>query len=198
MPSDKLNLVTGATGQLGSHIVEQLRLAGEPVRALVRPGRDLGFLQSQGVEIIEGDGWRGSAVRGGAAVVFGILALAWPTPTVWVFVALFGVYALELNHVRPQDLLEAMRSWASLGTRSLADLLTTRGQLNAEQRQEVGAFGRGRRRRGGWRRGRRGLHLRLARGERLRLGVRRRRRGRRRRGGSRWGAVTRRDPISCW
>ena len=55
MPSDKINLVTGATGQLGSHIVEQLRLAGESVRVLVRPGRDLAFLQSQGVEIIEGD-----------------------------------------------------------------------------------------------------------------------------------------------
>src|SRR5687768_10929341 len=48
MPSDKINLVTGATGQLGSHIVEQLRLQGETVRVLVRPGRDRGFLQSQG------------------------------------------------------------------------------------------------------------------------------------------------------
>jgi nucleoside-diphosphate-sugar epimerase len=51
----KLNLVTGATGQLGSHIVEQLRGAGESVRVLVRPGRDITFLQQQGVEIIEGD-----------------------------------------------------------------------------------------------------------------------------------------------
>jgi nucleoside-diphosphate-sugar epimerase len=55
MPTDKINLVTGATGQLGSHIVEQLRLAGATVRVLVRPGRDLSFLQSQGVEIVEGD-----------------------------------------------------------------------------------------------------------------------------------------------
>ena len=29
MSSAKVNLVTGATGQLGSHIVEQLRAAGE-------------------------------------------------------------------------------------------------------------------------------------------------------------------------
>jgi nucleoside-diphosphate-sugar epimerase len=55
MSSAKLNLVTGATGQLGSHIVEQLRAAGESVRVLVRPGRDLAFLQQQGVEIVEGD-----------------------------------------------------------------------------------------------------------------------------------------------
>ncbi len=55
MPETKLNVVTGATGQLGSHIVEQLRAAGETVRVLVRPGRDLAFLQSQGAKIIEGD-----------------------------------------------------------------------------------------------------------------------------------------------
>jgi len=55
MSNDRINLVTGATGQLGSHLVEQLRGAGETVRVLVRGGRDLGFLQQQGVEIIEGD-----------------------------------------------------------------------------------------------------------------------------------------------
>src|ERR1019366_9443292 len=55
MPTAKLNLITGATGQLGSHIAEQLRAAGESVRVLVRPGRDLRFLVQQGVEIIEGD-----------------------------------------------------------------------------------------------------------------------------------------------
>jgi nucleoside-diphosphate-sugar epimerase len=51
----KINLVTGATGQLGSHIVEQLRAAGETVRVLVRPGRDVSFLRQQGAEIVEGD-----------------------------------------------------------------------------------------------------------------------------------------------
>src|SRR5262245_32179219 len=54
MPNN-LHLVTGATGQLGSHIVEQLRCAGESVRVLVRPGGDRAFLEQQGVEIIEGD-----------------------------------------------------------------------------------------------------------------------------------------------
>jgi len=49
-----MNLVTGATGLLGSHIVEQLRLRGRPVRALVRPGSDTSWLETQGVEFAEG------------------------------------------------------------------------------------------------------------------------------------------------
>jgi nucleoside-diphosphate-sugar epimerase len=50
-----MNLVTGATGLLGSHIVEKLVAAGEPVRALVRPTSDTGFLESLGVESAVGD-----------------------------------------------------------------------------------------------------------------------------------------------
>lgn len=50
-----MNLVTGATGLLGSHIVEQLRLRGRPVRVLVRKGSDQGWLKSQNVEFAEGD-----------------------------------------------------------------------------------------------------------------------------------------------
>jgi nucleoside-diphosphate-sugar epimerase len=50
-----LNLVTGGTGLLGSHIVEQLRRRGRPVRALVRPGADAAWLRGQGVELAEGD-----------------------------------------------------------------------------------------------------------------------------------------------
>lgn len=50
-----MNLVTGATGLLGSHIVEKLRAAGEPVRCLVRPSSDRTWLETQGVEFVEGD-----------------------------------------------------------------------------------------------------------------------------------------------
>lgn len=50
-----MNLVTGATGLLGSHIVEQLRLRGAPVRVLVRSGSDRTWLETQGVEFAEGD-----------------------------------------------------------------------------------------------------------------------------------------------
>ncbi len=52
---DKLNLITGATGLLGSHIAEQLVARGEMVRALVRPTSDVSFLQSLGVELVHGD-----------------------------------------------------------------------------------------------------------------------------------------------
>ncbi len=50
-----MNLVTGATGLLGSHIVEQLRLRNRPVRAIARPGSDVSWLQEQGAEIVPGD-----------------------------------------------------------------------------------------------------------------------------------------------
>jgi 2-alkyl-3-oxoalkanoate reductase len=55
MTNGKINVVTGATGQLGSHIAAQLRAAGETVRALVRAPSKADFLVSQGVEVVEGD-----------------------------------------------------------------------------------------------------------------------------------------------
>ena len=50
-----INLVTGATGLLGSHVAEQLTARRLAVRALVRPSSDTRFLQSLGVELVEGD-----------------------------------------------------------------------------------------------------------------------------------------------
>lgn len=50
-----MDLVTGASGLLGSHIVEQLRKRGQPVRVLVRPNSDRSWLTTQGVEFAEGD-----------------------------------------------------------------------------------------------------------------------------------------------
>ncbi|MHC4561178.1 MAG: NAD-dependent epimerase/dehydratase family protein [Planctomycetota bacterium] len=50
-----MNLITGATGLLGSHIAEQLINAGQPVRVLVRPSSDTRFLDSLGVEKAFGD-----------------------------------------------------------------------------------------------------------------------------------------------
>ncbi len=50
-----MNLVTGGSGLLGSHIVEQLRQRGRPVRVLVRPQSDTSWLRSQGVELAVGD-----------------------------------------------------------------------------------------------------------------------------------------------
>jgi nucleoside-diphosphate-sugar epimerase len=53
--SVRRNLVTGATGLLGSHVVEHLLARGESVRALVRPGSDTSWLRQRGVELVEGD-----------------------------------------------------------------------------------------------------------------------------------------------
>lgn len=50
-----MNLVTGATGLLGSHIVEQLHRRGQSVRALVRPASNRSWLLTQDVELAEGD-----------------------------------------------------------------------------------------------------------------------------------------------
>jgi nucleoside-diphosphate-sugar epimerase len=49
------DLVTGATGLLGSHIAERLVSQGHTVRALVRPASDTRFLETIGVEIVRGD-----------------------------------------------------------------------------------------------------------------------------------------------
>jgi 2-alkyl-3-oxoalkanoate reductase len=50
-----MNLVTGATGLLGSHIVEKLIAAGEGVRVLVRPNSDTSVLDGWKVEKALGD-----------------------------------------------------------------------------------------------------------------------------------------------
>ena len=53
--SDKLNVITGATGQVGSNIAELLIEQGERVRALVRYSSDVSFLKTLGVELITVD-----------------------------------------------------------------------------------------------------------------------------------------------
>jgi nucleoside-diphosphate-sugar epimerase len=55
MANSSSDLVTGATGLLGSHIAERLVTRGRKVRALVRTGSDTAFLESLGVELIRGD-----------------------------------------------------------------------------------------------------------------------------------------------
>jgi nucleoside-diphosphate-sugar epimerase len=48
-------LVTGATGLLGRHTVEELAQAGVKIRALVRPSSDVRHLESLGVALVSGD-----------------------------------------------------------------------------------------------------------------------------------------------
>jgi nucleoside-diphosphate-sugar epimerase len=53
--SEKVNIITGATGLLGSHVAEQLCDRGVPVRALVRAHSDVQFLRTLPVEIVVTD-----------------------------------------------------------------------------------------------------------------------------------------------
>src|SRR5438552_34089 len=48
-------LVTGGTGFVGSHLIEQLRLAGDRVCGLVRPGGNAEWVRSLGAEVVAGD-----------------------------------------------------------------------------------------------------------------------------------------------
>lgn len=52
---DGLNLVTGASGFVGSHVVRKLVAAQEPVRVLVRPESSLKNLEGLDIEICAGD-----------------------------------------------------------------------------------------------------------------------------------------------
>lgn len=66
-------LVVGATGQLGSRVVDKLVRSGQPVRAFVRPGSRHHHLQRPGVDLAWGDlrdaATVDSAVRGVRTVV---------------------------------------------------------------------------------------------------------------------------------
>jgi nucleoside-diphosphate-sugar epimerase len=69
----KLNVLTGATGLLGSHIAEQLVARGERVRALVRRTSSTSFLRRLGVDLVVGDLQDVGSLRGaveGADVVY--------------------------------------------------------------------------------------------------------------------------------
>jgi len=66
-------LVVGATGSLGSKVVDELLKRGKNVRALVRPATDAGRLESRGVQIARGDmldvGSLVAAMNGADAVI---------------------------------------------------------------------------------------------------------------------------------
>lgn len=47
--------VTGGSGLVGSHVVEELRARGWPVVALHRESSDTGFLRARGCSLVEGD-----------------------------------------------------------------------------------------------------------------------------------------------
>jgi nucleoside-diphosphate-sugar epimerase len=70
---DKLNVVTGASGLLGSHIVAELVARGEAVRAVARPASNAAFLKQLGVDIVHAELGDVAALRravAGAAIVY--------------------------------------------------------------------------------------------------------------------------------
>lgn len=79
-------LVTGATGLLGSHIVERLRADGWSVRALVREPRRAAWLAALGAELSAGDVLDASAFGGasrGCEVIFHAAAQITPGNESW-------------------------------------------------------------------------------------------------------------------
>lgn len=80
--------VTGATGFVGSHLVERLSAQGWEVAALARPGSDTDLLERLGVERVPGDLDDPRALARGAAgarVVFHLAAVtAAPAPALYL------------------------------------------------------------------------------------------------------------------
>jgi nucleoside-diphosphate-sugar epimerase len=71
--SEKVNVITGATGLIGSHIAEILAARGERTRALVRPESDTSFLRSLGTELVFGTLQQPEILRqafAGASIVY--------------------------------------------------------------------------------------------------------------------------------
>ena len=71
--TDKINVITGATGLVGSHIAEALAERGERTRALVRPGSNANFLRSLGTELVFGTLQEPESLRrafDGASIVY--------------------------------------------------------------------------------------------------------------------------------
>lgn len=68
--------VTGGSGLVGSHVVEEARRRGFAVKALVRNSSDRKFLLQQGAEIIEGDLHDRNSLRSLCAGVDGVVNCA--------------------------------------------------------------------------------------------------------------------------
>jgi nucleoside-diphosphate-sugar epimerase len=99
-----ISLVTGATGFIGSHVIDELLARAEPVRALVRNPIQAAALQERGVEVIVGD-IRSPQIL--AAAVRGVDVIQHCAAAVGAHFSREEIYATNLGGVR--NLLEAVR-----------------------------------------------------------------------------------------
>src|SRR5918911_4956002 len=67
MSASRTIFITGGTGLVGSHVVEEALRRGHRVRALVRAGSDTRWLDRWGVEKVPGDLADADALRRGVA-----------------------------------------------------------------------------------------------------------------------------------
>jgi nucleoside-diphosphate-sugar epimerase len=87
--TDPLVVVTGATGFIGSHLVERLTKPGTRVRCLVRRTSSLGYLPRERIELVYGDLTTGDGLDAaveGASVVFHVAGVtkAFTESAYWV------------------------------------------------------------------------------------------------------------------
>ena len=129
MIGGRVAYVTGATGLLGSHLVERLLGDGWGVRALVREGTDAATLAAQGVEIVRGDITRPAETLApgmrGAARVFHCAGLVdeWAPLATMLQVNVEGVrHVLDAAHAAGVARLVHIGSLAVYGSRDQVDL----------------------------------------------------------------------------
>jgi nucleoside-diphosphate-sugar epimerase len=102
----KITLVTGCTGFIGSHLVDELVLSGRKVRCLARPGSAVDHLNKLKVEIIYGDLTDLSSLRGigkDVTAVFHLAAIARP-------MAIKDEEYFKVNFLGTKNLLEVFKN----------------------------------------------------------------------------------------
>jgi nucleoside-diphosphate-sugar epimerase len=111
MNASDLLLVTGATGLVGSHVVERARKDGIPVRVLVRAGSDTKLLDEWSVEKVPGDMTDAGSLK---AAVAGATHIVHCAAKVGDWGPVEDYRAVNVRGV--EDLLAAVAEAASIGS----------------------------------------------------------------------------------
>jgi dihydroflavonol-4-reductase len=115
-------LVTGGTGFIGSHVVRELARRGDPMRLLVRPGRDLSHLEGIEFERFDGDVCDRDSVQDAMDGVERVFHVAGKTS------------------MRPKDRLRVFEVNVG-GTRNVMEAALRAGVLRVTHTSSVGAVG---------------------------------------------------------